>query len=161
MPDPRSGRAALAVASVLGAGFLRPAPGTWGSLVGAALGIAAILLLPASPNLALALLAVVSTALGLGCVPAACRRLGRGDPSQVVIDEVAGVLVAMAMLPSATLRTAPLLAAVCCFAAFRCFDIAKPWPVGACERLPGALGVMADDVAAGILAGIVAMAALG
>ncbi|MFI5387586.1 MAG: phosphatidylglycerophosphatase A, partial [Fimbriimonadales bacterium] len=97
-------------------------------------------------------LAVLVTIAGLavsGRVETAC---GVKDPSPVVIDEVAGQLLASA--PTAMFlgpRRVTLL--VISFALFRLFDIWKPWPIRRLEKLPGGWGIMLDDVAAGILAG--------
>jgi phosphatidylglycerophosphatase A len=76
--------------------------------------------------------------------------LGRPDPGRVVVDEVCGQLIAVAFLPGAWVP------AGIAFALFRFFDIIKPWPIRGLERLPGGWGIMADDVAAGLAAAIVA-----
>ena len=156
-----TGGFAVAVATVGGIGDLRPAPGTWAS-VAAGVGVLALVLsVPASvltPVLLLA--AVLATLAGLATAGIAARRLGRGDPSQVVIDEVAGVLLAAACIPAAALVREPVLAVGLAVVFFRVFDIAKPWPVASCERLPGALGIMADDLVAGLLAGLLAASLL-
>ena len=115
------------------------APGTAGSLAAA---LAGAILLAASPwVLAAALLAAALA--GLWAIGVAAE----DDPGWVVIDEVVGQWIALLALPR------PALAGVAAsFALFRLFDIAKPGPVGWAERLPGALGVLADDVVAGALA---------
>jgi phosphatidylglycerophosphatase A len=77
------------------------------------------------------------------------RQRSDNDPSECVIDEVAGQLIACAFAP----RT--LLFYALAFLLFRLFDIVKPWPISAAERLPGGLGIMADDMIAGLLAGAV------
>ena len=84
----------------------------------------------------------------LSC-PGACLHFDKKDPSQVVIDEVAGQWVALAGLP---LEPVTLIAG---FALFRLFDIVKPWPVGRLERFPGASGIMLDDLAAGLIAHLI------
>ncbi len=130
------------VASFGGSGLVPVAPGTAGSLAALLPGLALLWVSPA------ALLAGVVgvTAVGLWAVHEA--RAG-DDPGWVVIDEVAGQWIALLALP------APSVAgALAAFAAFRLFDITKPGPVGWAERLPGALGVMADDVLAGVLAAL-------
>ncbi len=87
------------------------------------------------------------------------------DPSDIVIDEVAGQLIAIAPLSIAlTMMEAPSHLFpwpgwVGGFVLFRLFDILKPWPVSWAERAPGALGVMLDDVVAGVLAGAVMLIA--
>jgi phosphatidylglycerophosphatase A len=71
------------------------------------------------------------------------------DPSECVIDEVAGQWIACAFAPTT------LLAYAIAFVLFRLFDILKPWPASAAERLPGGLGIMADDFVAGLMAGAI------
>jgi phosphatidylglycerophosphatase A len=154
-------RLSVACATVLGVGLLRPAPGTWGSLAAGLLALPLILVLPVhllTPALVVGV--VLVTVLGLLSAPAASRHFGSGDPSAVVIDEVAGTWVAVACIPAQTLVASPLIALLVAVLLFRVFDIAKPWPVGWFERLPGGLGIMADDLAAGAVAGIIATALL-
>jgi phosphatidylglycerophosphatase A len=89
-------------------------------------------------------------------------RRGRSDPGPVVVDEVAGQwLTYLVALPFLRLGGAPELALVIGsgFLLCRVFDVAKPWPLCALERLDGGLGIMADDLAGGVLAGA-ALAAL-
>lgn len=164
MPDsdgPATGGFAVAVATVGGVGDLRPAPGTWASVAAGVLALALVLALPAAALTPVLLVAaLLSTLAGLATAGAAARRLGRGDPAQVVIDEVAGVLLAVACIPAAALAREPVLAIGVAVALFRVFDIAKPWPVASCERLPGAFGIMADDLLAGLLAGLLAASIL-
>ena len=138
---------AALLATCGGIGLLRPAPGSWASAAALAPGIALLWL--AGPWALLAA-AVLLAAVGLAAVsrllrsfpPGACR-----DHPAIVIDEAAGQWVALApALASPPLWVAALLL-------FRLFDIWKPWPVAMLERrLPGALGVMADDLAAGAMA---------
>lgn len=123
--------------SLGGVGFLRPAPGTWGSAV----------VLPvawAGPGAA-ALLAVLLLAVGLW----ALRRLpeAEADPGWVVIDEGAGMALALAAV------TEPGWGVVLAFGLFRLFDVWKPGPVGWLDRQKGPVGVMGDDVVAGAMAG--------
>ena len=130
--------AVRAIASLGGVGFLRPAPGTWGSLA-----VMPLALLP--PWVAL-LAAFLFTGLGYW----ALTRLPEtgADPGWVVIDEAAGQSLALA---AATGWLGVLLA----FALFRLFDITKPGPVGWADRQKGPFGVMADDVIAGAMAAAV------
>ena len=152
---------AVLIATAGGIGFVRPAPGTWASIAAGVVALGVIQVVPvAQLQLAFLLLAAFATTVGLMVGPAAIRHFARKDPSQVVIDEVAGTWLAVALIPALTLATQPLVAVVLAVAAFRLFDIAKPWPVGWLERLPGAWGIMADDLAAGLLAGFLATAAL-
>jgi phosphatidylglycerophosphatase A len=149
------------VATAGGIGFLRPAPGSWASV---AAGLAAVVLCLAAGEEALAPAlvagALAALAAGLLSAPAAIRYFSRQDPSQVVIDEVLGTWVAVACIPASVLHRETLLAVAVAVLAFRVFDIAKPWPVGWFERLPGGWGIMADDLAAGLVAGACSAAVL-
>lgn len=136
-------RLALLLASVGYIGLIRVAPGTWGSAVGLCLLL--VVRQTAGPVLESALLAVV-LACGVWSATLAERHYGRSDPGVIVIDEVAGVLIALFWIPVTGIG---FLAG---FLAFRVFDIVKPFPVGAAERLPSGWGVMADDVVAGLYA---------
>jgi phosphatidylglycerophosphatase A len=121
------------------------APGTVGSA--AALAIAWIF------ELRQGLLAVLAIAAGLTGVWAsahAIRAYGNEDPPQVVVDEVAGMWLALS--GATVLNPVSLLAGL---ALFRLFDIWKPFPVRRLERLPGGYGIMADDLAAGACAALV------
>jgi phosphatidylglycerophosphatase A len=84
-------------------------------------------------------------------VPRVLRASGLQDPAWVVIDEVAGMLCALSMAVPDFMRI--LLA----FLLFRLLDIFKPWPINRLEHLPGAWGVMADDLFAGLLAGLLSI----
>lgn len=132
------------IASMGGVGFLRPAPGTWGSVL-----VLPVALAGWEASLALG---VLLSALGwwaLNRLPEA-----RQDPGWVVVDEGAGQSIALAALPAAGV-TGVLLA----FLLFRAFDILKPGPVGWADRRKGATGVMLDDIIAGALAAALLMAA--
>jgi phosphatidylglycerophosphatase A len=160
MSTPESTRLPVALATWFGAGRLRPAPGTWGSAAAACIALGLLLAVPDSstrPTILAA--AIVVTVVGVWASAAAQRHFGVADPSSVVIDEVAGVLVAVAILPAAMLAE-PMVPVVTAFLLFRVFDIAKPWPVSWCEHLPGGWGIMADDLAAGLLAGLLTTAIL-
>lgn len=142
---------AVAVSSVLGLGFTPRMPGTVGALVGVFLYLPAFLM-PAEWVLALPLAELVLVLfLSVLAVPRVLRASGLQDPSWVVIDEVAGMLCALCMFAPDFVRI--LLA----FFLFRALDIFKPWPVNRLERLPGAWGVMADDMLAGLLAGLLSI----
>jgi phosphatidylglycerophosphatase A len=146
---------AVAVATGLGIGFAPFAPGTFGSLL--SVGIFVLL-----SHSIWGVIGAWGASVGLGIWAAgeAQRAFGREDDSRIVIDEVAGQLLALAplfALPPAGRRN--LFALVTGFVAFRLFDIWKPGPVGAAEkRFKGGLGVMADDLAAGALAAAVVAA---
>ena len=136
-------RLLMFIATGGGSGYLPKAPGTWGTLVGL------ILWWPLAGLSLTAYLAVVAALflVGVASAGAAEKILDRGDPGVVVIDEIVGVLIALTAAP---LHPA---AALVGFALFRLFDIAKPFPVGWVDRhLHGGLGIMLDDVAAGLYA---------
>lgn len=140
---------AWTVATWFGAGLLKPAPGTWGSLAAVALWALFAWGTHATPTaLWIALLAgiVVSIALGVPAATIAARESGREDPGFVVVDEVAGQWIALLFVPP--LWTNALLALLF----FRFFDILKPWPIRRLEALPEGTGIMLDDLAAGVLA---------
>jgi phosphatidylglycerophosphatase A len=141
-------RAAVLLATVGGAGYSPIAPGTAGSVVGVV-----IYLLTRQWPLAwqCALLGGI-TLIGTWAAGVAAIHFGREDPGQVVVDEVAGQLVTL-LLTGATLP-----GAVVGFFAFRLFDIWKPWPANRLERLPGGVGIMADDLMAGVYANLVLQA---
>lgn len=139
------------LATVGGIGLIRVASGTWGSL--AALPLAWLLWRLGGPA-AVAIAGVVIGLIGIWAAGAVCRG-GEVDSSAIVIDEVAGQLLALA--PVAGLPWLYPLA----FALFRLLDIAKPWPISWLDReLGGGWGVMMDDVAAGAVTAAVCTAVL-
>ena len=151
------------IATFFGAGLLRPAPGTWGSAVAVALALA---LFRYGGFWALVLATLAVTALGFwACQSLLADRPGE-DPSEIVIDEVAGQWLAL-LFPAAGFHFAPMAqglltgggwlpwpAWVVPFALFRLFDIWKPWLVGRADRRHDPAGVMLDDLWAGLFAGI-------
>jgi len=151
----------LLLATAGGVGFIRPAPGTWGTAAAVLVAMPWILVAPESWVTGGLLLGVaLATILGVWSAGVAGRCTGIADPGPVVIDEVAGVWATLACIPPAVAIASPIASAILAFCLFRLFDIVKPWPVAALERLPLGWGVMADDLAAGLLAGILAGAAL-
>jgi phosphatidylglycerophosphatase A len=139
---------AFVVASVLGAGYSPVASGTVGSFVTAV----AIWLLPLTPlRIGIALIVVVLVGMWAGSRVE--RVLGRKDPGVIVIDEVAGMLLSMIMLP----RTLPVL--ITAFLLFRLFDIWKPFPARESQALTGGVGVMVDDLIAGLYTLVLVMGA--
>lgn len=140
---------AWALGTFFGAGLLRPGPGTYGSIAAVLLWFgAAHAFNPAPRTLALITLvaAIIVTAIGIPAATIVARESGRDDPGHVVIDEVAGQLVALIAIP-ADWRHAALALLL-----FRLFDITKPPPIRMLERLHGGTGIMLDDVAAGLVA---------
>lgn len=140
---------AWALGTFFGAGFLQPGPGTYGSVAALLLWYGAAHVFAPS-RLALAIgtttAAVGITLLGIRASTIVARESGRKDPGHVVVDEVAGQLIALiAIAPDWRHAAISLLL-------FRIFDILKPPPVRQLERLPEGTGIMMDDVAAGVLA---------
>lgn len=136
-------RLARLIATAGGLGYLPWAPGTWGTLFGVALAWA-LRALPLGAYLAV--IALVTLA-GTWAACVADRSWDTHDSGRIVIDEVAGYLLTVALLDRA--RWAPLLVG---FLVFRLLDILKPPPIRWLDRrVPGGLGVMLDDLAAGLL----------
>ncbi|MBT5032066.1 MAG: phosphatidylglycerophosphatase A [Proteobacteria bacterium] len=128
-----------------GGGLLKPAPGTWGTLVG----VLIYLLLISIPTPVYVLLCVVLFVVGIWLCDIACRDAGVHDHGAIVWDEIVGFLVTMAFVPFSW----PAL--ILGFLLFRFFDILKPWPISALDRqVGGGFGVMVDDLLAGLFAGI-------
>lgn len=138
----------LLMAFGFGAGLAKHGPGTWGSLL--ALPLAAVCL--ADPWIYATVTLLVSL-VGIPICGGAARRLGVHDHSGIVWDEIAGQMIACAplfLMPSSMTLSAGLGLA---FVLFRLFDIAKPWPIRAVDRgVHGGLGIMLDDVLAGMAA---------
>jgi phosphatidylglycerophosphatase A len=97
--------------------------------------------------------ALVALIIGIIACAEHVRVTGNTDPSECVIDELAGQWLACAFAPRS------LWAFVLAFLLFRLFDITKPWPIRAAERIPGGLGVMLDDMIAGLAAGLLVLLA--
>ena len=134
---------AVSIATCGPFGYAPIAPGTAGSF--AALGLFWAVRTWGGPGLELAVLVVV-TAVGIWAASEGERQFGKTDPRTVVVDEVAGMLVTLLWLPVGWFGMAVG------FFAFRLFDIVKPFPARSAERLHGGLGIMADDLIAGLYA---------
>jgi phosphatidylglycerophosphatase A len=148
-PAPRWTDPVHLVAFGFGAGASPLAPGTLGSALALSIWL---LLRGLAPFEYLSLLAVLFVA-GVWICGRAARDLGVHDHSGIVWDEMVGMWVALFLAPPGWL--APLAA----FALFRLFDILKPGPIAVLDRkVPGGLGIMLDDLAAGLLAGSVLQA---
>lgn len=153
IPDKKIVGFALIIATFCYSGYIRRAPGTFASLLTTLLWVPPIFLdvLPVYRFLtALALFAV-----GVWASHRALAFFGKQtDPQAIVIDEVAGQTLALAICP------ANIIPIVCAFALFRFFDIFKPGPIGWLdEKVKGGLGIMLDDIAAGFAALLVLMGA--
>lgn len=144
------------VGTVMGVGYMRPGSGTWGSLVA----LPWAWLIHVVGGLPLLVLAIVAAFVGGWW---ATMKMTSGsddhDPSEIVIDEVVGQWIALLPLSIASWRmgidiTVMWPGWIAAFALFRLFDIWKPWIVGWADRRGDALGVMLDDVIAGVFAAI-------
>ena len=131
------------VAFGLGVGLLPMAPGTFGTLLAVPL---VLLLLAFLDPLVYAIVCVALVGMAIMVADRVEHQLGQEDPGVIVIDEVAGFVVAMAFLP------AKLWVVVIAFAIFRLLDILKPPPIDWIERrFKGGIAIVADDVVAGLL----------
>jgi phosphatidylglycerophosphatase A len=147
-------RWAWALGTFFGAGYLQPGPGTYGSVAALLLWYAAAHLFhPGALTLALAtaLAAIAVTLIGIPASTIVARQSDRKDPGFVVIDEVAGQLVALILMPPDWQHAALALVL------FRLFDITKPGPIRRLEALPEGTGIMLDDIAAGLFALVLAV----
>jgi phosphatidylglycerophosphatase A len=134
-------RFGLFIATCAYVGYVRVAPGTFGSAVGLAL----FALIRWSGSIAIELgVIVLLLALGVWSGNLAERHFRQVDPAPVVLDEVAGMMITLALIPV----TVP--GAIVGFLIFRLFDVIKPWPANRLEALPGGLGMMADDAMAAV-----------
>ncbi len=141
-------RAASLAASVFGIGI---APGTVMSAVAMPL---AFLIVLHGGSVVLLAASILVFAIGVWACGDHVRANGREDPSECVIDELAGVFAVIPLAGSGAALSLPAFALA--FAFFRLFDIWKPWPVSwADQKLEGGFGVMADDMLAGLMAGFV------
>lgn len=144
--------------TTFGVGYIPGAPGTYGSAIGVAiyLGIEWISL-GYRTQLSEAILHATFTAglvlfvlTGIWASSRSIELLGNSDPSEAVVDEVMGQLITFLFIPFGL--TWPFILAG--FMLFRVFDIIKPYPANALENLPGGLGICADDIVAGVYAGM-------
>lgn len=127
-------------------GYVPIAPGTFGS----ALGLAVFYAVRSTGSVRVEVAAIAALfALGIWAGTVAEHHFGGVDPAPVVLDEVVGMLITLALLPvNAT-------GAMVGFLVFRVFDVIKPWPSARFEKLPGGLGVMADDGMAAVYGNLV------
>lgn len=147
-PSRRPASLAAWIATGFGSGLAPVAPGTAGTLAAVP---PAFLLVGLFPGHALLQVLVIglTAALAIWSAGVAAGQLGVKDPGQVVIDEVAGFFVTVALLPPGWLTLAVG------FVLFRVFDVVKPPPCRWAEGLPGGLGIVADDLMAGVYANLV------
>jgi len=141
----------MMIATGFYSGYLPKAPGTWGSLVGLAV---FFLLHKLSIPVYLAVTAVIFL-IGIFVAGEAEKIMDHKDPGLVVIDEIAGMLITMIAAPATPLFM------VLGFILFRIFDILKPFPIGLVDqRFHGGLGIMLDDIVAGIYSLIILQLAI-
>ena len=144
------------ILSGLGSGYLRPAPGTWGSL--AALPVAWLLHMLGGPVLLIAAI-LVAAAVGVPLIRAETAG-GEEDPGWIVLDEWAGQWIALVPVSVGAWQVGVDVLAlwpgiVAAFLLFRLFDVRKPWLVGRADARGDARGVMEDDLWAGLFAAVV------
>ena len=148
-----SGRLSYILATFFLVGLVPFAPGTFGS----AAGMTAYLLLNYifCSKAMLLIFTVLLFFFGVYVSNSVSSDTSSNDPSYIVIDEVVGIFIAMLFITELSVFS-------CClaFALFRLFDIAKPYPVNKCESFPGGWGIMLDDAAAGLLAGVLNLTVL-
>jgi phosphatidylglycerophosphatase A len=138
-------------------GYAPIAPGTWGS----AAGLLVFFAVRSTGSTAVELAVIAALfAVGVWSGTQAEHHFGGIDPGPIVLDEVVGMLITLALLP------VNLTGALVGFVIFRVLDVVKPWPSAGFEKLPGGLGVMADDGMAAVygnlvMRGLIAVAPAG
>lgn len=150
----------------LGTGLLPAAPGTWASAAVCAIYLLVALGSGGRQVCLTGTMALLAAAAGVGCAalgPYAeatfCQK-GRKDPRECTLDEWAGQALTLCLLPLGISPRGWVLAAATAFVLFRLFDILKPPPARALEKLPAGWGVLADDLMAGIYANLAAQVLL-
>ena len=137
----------------LNSGLLPKAPGTWGSIVGGIIGYIILMFLPQST---LFLLAIFISVIAVKEINKYEEEMGIHDDKRIVIDEIAGMWIAM------SLAGGSIIATIFSFIYFRILDIKKPSIIGRIDKnVKGGWGVMGDDLVAGIFAGILAAGSYG
>ncbi|HEY6066918.1 MAG TPA: phosphatidylglycerophosphatase A [Thermoanaerobaculia bacterium] len=148
-------------ATGFGVGFSPIAPGTAGSALALAAAWIAVAAFSSHMTSVVAGVGLLTSGLlvAAAAIPVtgrAAEALGASDPGCIVLDEIAGQLIASAVVPLFSYSSPRAAAAVwiASFLAFRLFDIWKPGPIRGWQELPGGLGIVVDDVAAGVLAAV-------
>jgi phosphatidylglycerophosphatase A len=141
-------RVGVFIATCAYVGYVPVAPGTFGSAVGVA--IYYLVRRRASAAIELGTIAVLLV-VGLWAATEAEHHFGGIDPRPVVIDEVIGMLITLALVP------VNAIGVVAGFLIFRVLDVVKPWPARRLEHLPGGFGVVLDDVMAGVYGNLIMM----
>jgi phosphatidylglycerophosphatase A len=141
-------RLGVFIATCAHVGYAPVAPGTFGSAVG--LVIYYLVRRQGSTMVELATIGVILL-VGLWAATEAEHHFGGIDPGPVVIDEVIGMLITLALIP------VTVAGAVTGFLIFRVLDVVKPWPARRLEHLPGGFGIVLDDVMAGVYGNLIMM----
>lgn len=145
-----------------GLGKLPLCPGTWGSVVPVVLYQALGYLHPQAIAAVMIFLIIAFSFICIRYSPAVIEATGKKDPGMIVADEVAGQALTMLIIalfaPMCSISPINVCnTTVLGFALFRLFDIVKPWPCKKLEKLPGGVGILADDLMAGVYAGILSL----
>ena len=137
------------LATWFGSGLLIPAPGTWGTIGGMVFGIPLLFLTNA---LVVFIAGIILFFVGLKSVERIEQKIGGHDPSFIVIDEVAAILLLISLIPHSNTELIPaLISFLGAFILFRFFDAKKPWIIGVVDqKITGAWGVMLDDILAAL-----------
>ena len=154
---PRDGAFRRLLLTGLGTGYLPIAPGTWGSGAACVVYLAIAFGSNGKQICLTGSMIVMAVAASLICGLLGNRAeedFSKKDPGAVTIDEWAGQAIALCGLPLGDGYGGWLIAAGAAFVAFRVFDILKPPPVRTLEKLPAGWGILADDLAAGVLANV-------
>ena len=146
---------ALAIATC-GVGYMPLAPGTFGSLVGVAIFLGLTRVAAGPVLLLIAILIFIFAGIWAGTRTEEIS--GRKDPGKIVVDEVAGQLIALLPLLFVSWTITTVMVS---FVLFRFFDIVKPYPANRLQELEGGVGVMCDDLVAGAYAAIIMIVGLG
>lgn len=163
-PDGIKDHIALAI-TTCGVGYLPLAPGTWGSIFGVAIFLAFRMLfwdtaigqdvlgrtvVDYALFVGFLVFLIVLCIIGMWAAGIGSELLGNSDPSEAVIDEVVGQLITFVFVPFAIGWQFIIVG----FLLFRLFDIWKPYPINDLQGLPAGIGIVADDVLAGVYAGV-------
>lgn len=157
--DDTTDRFAFAI-STCGVGLLPFAPGTFGALIGVAIFYGLFVVCKPTPQYFQATLIIASiivSALGLWASNRGEKIFGEKDAQRIVVDEVAGQMISFTLIAPLLVAelSNPTVVIIIGFLLFRAFDIFKPYPIKQLQDLPAGLGVMFDDIVAGIYAAVV------
>ncbi|MCK5852825.1 phosphatidylglycerophosphatase A [bacterium] len=138
------------IATFAGVGLFPIAPGTVGSIAGLGVLWAMSFASSESYQVILQLLfLIIFIPVGVMASSAYEKHFGKIDPKEVVVDEVVGIMITLFALPFTWINI------IAGFILFRFFDIVKPFPIGKLQNIKGGWGIMADDIAAGIVSAVI------